>query len=1440
MPYAPFSAVLRRALPTALLAGAFLSGLLTAGPSQAARAAEPWNGPAFSASPAELVRAAAALEDDEAQGVDVLLLETVYSYDAEGRETYTQRMVYRFVDDSAHESWSTVEQPWSPWHQEKPRFRARVVTPDGGEHRLDPATVTENAESQGSPDMFEDGRVLRAPLPATGRGSVVEQEVTVAESLPFFEGGSVEHAHVQMAVPVRRARLVLDAPVGLPLRWTIRLLPGVAPSEEVSAGRRRLTFEMTDVQPYEEPETGLPPEVQRAAYVAFSTGQSWGDLARRYSDIVDRTARGADLSAFVQSALRTAGPQSSQVDTINALLRKLGREIRYTGIELGEGGIVPRTPAETLKRKFGDCKDKAVLLTALLRSLDIPAYVALLNAGEDEPDVEEALPGMGAFNHAIVMVPGNPAVWIDPTEPYARAGELPIQDQGRLALVASPTATGLVRTPESTSADNREVETREIYLSDLGGARVVETTEYWGSQDQELRSSYADADPKEMRDGLADYVSETYLADKLTDFDYSDPEDLSRPFRLHLEAAGAGRGTTDVREAAVGIFFSSFTDRLPDAVTGADTDEGDEGDDEDDDEDDDEGDEGEAAAPAKRVNDYVFSRPLQLEVRYRIVPPAGFVARPLPAWRSRQFGSAKLEEAYQSNQDGVVTATLRFDTGKRRISPSEFEAMRTGLTGLGEEKPLLISFDQVGESHLTAGRIREALDEFRRLSSAAPKKALPHTRIARALLAGGLGDAAREEAERATRVEPDLAYAWVLLAWMRQHDDLGRRFGEGYDRAGSIAAYRKALELAPDNTEARGDLAILLEHDAQGDRYTAGADLTAAIEAYLPLKDGLDGLGLANNLVIAYMWAQRFDEMKALLDGMDSANGRGALKLVALAATSGTGGGADAALRDAERNFPDATARAEALSGAARNLMLLRRYPEAAALFDASGRQSANAAAVLGLAEVLRKTRRFEELTWSSKDPAGTLQRLISLAATGDSSPERYAPLLSREMTRGLTPAESKEFWDGFKSGFSETTKAARSAEMPLAVAMDIGLAMARPTVSGDDAVGYRVVLTTSAGTRTRTVAFVVPEDGEYRIAATEKSMALVGREALRRLGQDDLKGARQWLDWAYEEMAEDGRKITDSAAVPPFLTLWSGSAGSLGKEPVAEPDEARIRCAAASLMAWEQMSKESLPLLKACRDAEGDAARQTALDLALLADYQALQQDREAIAMVQRLETANPDSAFLYMNQAVSLRRLELWDDMARLAEARLKRTSDTTAQLILVEMALRKGDFDAAEARLQTAIDSGKAGPEVYNQLSWIKLFRGKADDQTVELAQRAASLSDYKVYSVLHTLATLYAEQGKTAEAYRLVLQALTAKGAGPGVNDWYVFGRLAEHYGMPDAARHYYEKASEGEGADQNGPADTIHLVRKRLEALGSPSATPAKAKTAKTAARASSR
>ena len=112
---------------------------------------------------------------------------------------------------------------------------------------------------------------------------------------------------------------------------------------------------------------------------------------------------------------------------------------------------------------------------------------------------------------------------------------------------------------------------------------------------------------------------------------------------------------------------------------------------------------------------------------------------------------------------------------------------------------------------------------------------------------------------------------------------------------------------------------------------------------------------------------------------------------------------------------------------------------------------------------------------------------------------------------------------------------------------------------------------------------------------------------------------------------------------------------------------------------------------------------------------------------------------------------------------------------------------------------------------------------NERAFENGRQAVTLSKFTSYPSLHTLAVLYAEAGKTAEAYQLLLQALEQKeDAAPDSGDWYVFGRLAEHYGMAEVARSYYGRVTPPPSS-RSDPISTYELARRRLAALA-PAAT----------------
>ena len=90
------------------------------------------------------------------------------------------------------------------------------------------------------------------------------------------------------------------------------------------------------------------------------------------------------------------------------LFHYVAQEIRYQqDYENTIAGVRPHSCPVVLERGYGDCKDKAVVLIALLRTLGIDAWPALVNTDWHD-GIGTWLPSPGAFNHVIVVAEPEP------------------------------------------------------------------------------------------------------------------------------------------------------------------------------------------------------------------------------------------------------------------------------------------------------------------------------------------------------------------------------------------------------------------------------------------------------------------------------------------------------------------------------------------------------------------------------------------------------------------------------------------------------------------------------------------------------------------------------------------------------------------------------------------------------------------------------------------------------------------------------------------------------------------------------------------------------------------------------------------------------------------------------------------------------------------------
>jgi len=1350
----------------------------------------PWERGAFAAEPAAVLKALDAIPAPEDADVHVLLEEATYQYDDQGRKTHTLRRVYRCLTETGAEDWSYSEGEWSPWCEERPEIRARVITPDGKSHRLDSENLAEVPVDQDSRNVYVDRRMLRGPLPAVRAGAVVEEQIVTRETQPFFARGEVERMMFLAFYPMRKARLVIEAPAGLPLRYEARGVE-VTPRRTEREGRVRLEFEAGPFAEIEFPEPHLPPDVPRFPQIVFSTGESWAAVAAGYAELVEPQLKTEEVEGLVRETL---GGEKDRRKVAALLLKKVQQRVRYTGVEFGQAAIVPRTPRETLARGFGDCKDQSALLVAMLRAAGIPARVALLRSGRGA-DVRPGLPGLG-FSHAIVYVPGQHPLWIDPTARYVPPGELPIADQGRLALVAAGSTSDLVQTPVAPSGANRAVEIYDLTMTEWEGNRVRETVESTGSPGEDSRSWYASHSTKEHRSNWKGYGEEVYGTRSLESLDYSPPDDFTGPFRIVAELTGAEFGHVDDAEAVVTVGPSTLFDRLPSCLTLPKPEEPEE--EEPAEEDDEEP--GAEAKPEGRQHPLWLPEPHVSERRYRITPPPGFVPRELPEDDRRQFGPVTISRELSVEDERVVVVRFLLDTGDGRLKPDEAEALHRAILELdpGEDAAagweVSVEFEHPAERHLEEGRIKEGIAAYRELLDKNPDRAEQHARYARALLHAGLGDAARRAARRAVELAPQNAEAHAELGRILTHDLAGRHFREGMDWHGAAEAYRKGLELDPDNVALRFDYAILLEHLEDGARYTPRAKLDEAAAEYRKVrKDLQDTSALDLNLALVLLYAGKHAKLEELVADLEPLDEWAPLQLAAVAAQQG----ATAAEKKAVALFRDPHERRDALLTGGDYLQRARLYGPARQLYLAG---APNEFAIRALASSYEKLRRFEEAVLPEDDPRSVVQRLYHGATLGGEPRRRLPELFVRSAAKEEIEREVEDLLQplrvSLQTDFDEQVPPERTAD--IIVLMEF-------KSEGNDDLGYRIGVSDDGG-NVDSAWYVVREEGSYRVLPAGPSRANLGAEAVKRLDAGDTNGARRWLNWAWVEQKDDVGWFNPFSGTP-FGRIWW----------TAEHDNpAAVRLAAAALAAEGSTPQKAIPILLDAMKADDRKPQRLQIDRALARAYRQTGRPEQLLETAERILAQSSNALEGLEHKLTALWDLGRNDDVRRFLKARFDRADlGTETEELLAWHAGKIGEFAVSEEHLRPLVERGRASPRSYNELAWNSIFVKGADDRALDYAHRANRRTLHRDPTYLHTLATVCAELGHAADALENLHRSLDARGCTPENDDWYVLGRIAEHCGLADAAAELYRKVRRPERPFAN---DTWVLAERRLKGL----------------------
>ena len=1337
-------------------------------------AAEPWEGAPFTGDPAAILRAAAAGPRPTAP-VEILLDEAKAAFDAEGRRTLFWRRVYRVLDaKAAGKMYETAWAHWSPWFQDRPELRARVIGPGGSVTELDPRTISESPVTQMEKDLYSDSKLLVAPLPGFVDGAVVERLLRSVDRTPEFRSGFGRELELREPAPMRRVRLEVRAPRSLPVQHSLFGLN--APIQVREEGDQRIiTLETGPLTGLELDEPNLARGQPPGPWFGYTVGRSWQAAAKEYADVVTQAIGRGDLGTEARRVIGDAKTNEAAVDRLLLWMK----DLRYSGVELGDAAYVPRSPGETLSRGYGDCKDLATLMVAMLRAAGRPASVALLRV--TGRDVAEDLPTLAAFDHAIVRVGGPKPLWVDPTQPLLRAGILPWTDQGRFALVADARTTRLERIPTFPSTQNSDQATIEIALTDSGMGSIKSSHEGQGwiaTWMHEIRRG----DPKERRAATERWFQRQQSVERVTAYEETGctPGD---PCRLTVAGVESKRALTGDFDAAAFLDpFAPFED-LPDALK-VDEDK-----------------------PGGKPRTLPLELPPVItEVRYHVIPPAGFQPRGKPSVLSQQIGPAIYGAAIERLPDGSVNATFRLDTVKSVYTAAEVTAFRKALHALRLEGYTRVIFDSEVALLAQEGKTREALERARALVKAQPTVGAHQARLARTLVEAGFGKTAREVAKKGTEIAPKDPVVWRALAFTYEHDALGRRFHPGFDRDSAISAYRKAKDLKREVSTVSA-LAWVLERDVEGERWAPGARLDEAVSEYRTLGE-IQKSHEADPYVLADLYyAGKIDEVLVRAPEAPQSAFRDQIWTAALA----VGKGVPAALAKAEQLTSSDENKRKLVLQSVPHLLRRKFYAQASALFQVGQGTQADAQNRLALTVFPRLKPRPQ---WGIPpgDPRTTLIRVVELGQKREPSKEELRSLFAAEALEGVKP----EALESITRTFTGLASPIRALQLPAEVTLDFVVASTDWAMKGDAKTGWYARATSLGAGDKRVHLFAIREGEEIRTLGISPGLGAVGLRALRQIDRGEKSQARQWLSWAREAVGE-----LPSGGGEVWLSYMELSRA----EQLVSDEGLRT---AATVLALHGPGSVPLDAVRAAREKAGAGSLANSLDLALAYHLGQREQWAEQLEVAERLLKAQPSSVgpFLYrINSLTKLGRAEEAEKVARERAADLP--GDDWAARMLMATLTQRGKIQAASAVAQERVDSGRGGPQDYNELAWNQLALGLADANAYEAARRASQLTGGKDWMLLNTHAAVSAATGHPEEGRKLLLETLAVRGDERLVSsDWLVVGLIAEQYGLTEEARSAYQKSVDVDESKKSdiGPTSASKIARSRM---AKPSVAPAR-------------
>ncbi len=389
-----------------------------------------------------------------------------------GTQKRMVRKVIKVLRDSAVPAVSLESVFYDSSRQKVDIKHARVIQPNG---EISENPVIEDgmySSNVGATGIYDSAQVRNIKLANVKEGSIVDIMYTIEDTAAnVYHDEFSDIQYIGEVEPTIKFLYTVDIPASMEAEAYIKGLDKVVQKTRLNDRMTKIRVELDNIAGVE-PEPLMPPLEDIKPFIAVSTFKDWKDLAHWADGLFDPAlALPDDIRSKVHEIVQGAETRDAK---IAAIYNYVTRNIRYVSIAYGKFGYTPHKAERTFRAGYGDCKDTAVLLAAMLQEVGIEAYPTLVRA-RNLGALLSKLPSPELFNHSIAYVPARTKdekeYWLDGTTDYYLLGMIPAMDRGTESLIIRP-GGDLLQIPGFDPEQEMQISHARITLNADGSGTV--------------------------------------------------------------------------------------------------------------------------------------------------------------------------------------------------------------------------------------------------------------------------------------------------------------------------------------------------------------------------------------------------------------------------------------------------------------------------------------------------------------------------------------------------------------------------------------------------------------------------------------------------------------------------------------------------------------------------------------------------------------------------------------------------------------------------------------------------------------------------------------------------------------------------------------------------------------------------------------------------------